>query len=75
MTGFRPVIHAREGLMLGIRNPLDGPVFDRLEDAIDYCIGVMANHFDRRLGLSDARKHHTLANPQVVIFFGSCTNG
>ena len=55
MTGFLPVIHARQGRMLGSRNPLDGPVFDRLEDAIDYCIGVMADHFDRGLGLSDAR--------------------
>jgi len=55
MTGFRPVITARQGRMLGSRNPLDGPVFDRLEDAIDYCIGVMADHFDRGLGLSDAR--------------------
>jgi hypothetical protein len=54
MTGFRPVISARQGRMLGSRNPLDGPVFDRLEDAIDYCIGVMADHFDRGLGLSDA---------------------
>jgi len=55
MTGFRPVIHAHQGRMLGSRNPLDGPVFDKLEDAIDYCIGVMADHFDRGLGLSDAR--------------------
>jgi hypothetical protein len=55
MTGFRPVIHARQGRMLGSRNPLDGPVFDQLQDAIDYCIGVMADHFDRGLGLSDAR--------------------
>ena len=55
MTGFRPVIHARQGRMLGSRNPLDGPVFDRLEDAIDYSIGVMADQFDRGLGLSDLR--------------------
>ena len=55
MTGFRPVIHARQGRMLGSRNPLDGPVFDTLQDAIDYSNGVMANHFDRGLGLSDAR--------------------
>jgi hypothetical protein len=55
MTGFRPVISAREGRMLGSRNPLDGPVFTRLHDAIDYSMGVMADHFDRGLGLSDAR--------------------
>ena len=41
--------------MLGSRNPLDGPVFDSLHDAIDYSIGVMANHVDRGLGLSDTR--------------------
>jgi len=55
MTGFRPVIHARKGHMLGSRNPLDGPVFDWPQDAIDVFIGVMADHFDRALGLSDAR--------------------
>ena len=26
VTGYRPVVHAREGQMLGIRQPLDGPV-------------------------------------------------
>ena len=55
ITGFRPVIHAREGRMLGIWNPLDGPVFNTLQDAIDYSMGVMADHFDRGLGLSDTR--------------------
>jgi hypothetical protein len=33
MTGYRPVVHARQGLMLGILAPLDGPVFEKLEDA------------------------------------------
>ena len=55
MTGFHPVITARQGRMLGIRNPLDGPMFDPLQDAINYSIGVMADHFDRGLGLSDTR--------------------
>ncbi len=55
MTGFRPEISARQGRMLGSRNPLDGPVFATLQDAIDYSIGVMADHFDRGLGLSDAQ--------------------
>ena len=55
MSGFRPVIHARQGRMLGSRNPLDGPVFDTLQDAITFTIGIMADHFDRGLGLSDAR--------------------
>ena len=44
MTGFCPVIHARQGRMLGSRNPLDGSVFDRLQNAIHYSIGVMAGH-------------------------------
>ena len=55
MTGFRPVISARQGRMLGSRNALDGPVFERLQDGITFTIGVMADHFDRGLGLSDAR--------------------
>lgn len=41
--------------MLGSRSRLDGPVFDNLQDAVIYCIGVMADHFDWGLGLSDAR--------------------
>jgi hypothetical protein len=40
--------------MLGIRQPLDGPVFEKLEDARNWCIHAMINHYDRRLGMSDA---------------------
>ena len=54
-TGFRPVIHARQGRILGSRNPLDGPVFDRLEDAIIFTIGVMTDHFEDGIGSSDPR--------------------
>jgi hypothetical protein len=55
MTGYRPVVRAREGLMLGIREPLDGPVFEKLEDAEYWCIHAMISHYDRRLGMSDGR--------------------
>jgi hypothetical protein len=55
MRGFRPVIHAREGFMLGIRNPFDGPVFETREDAIQWCVQIMVQHFDRGMGMSDAR--------------------
>ena len=55
MTGFRPIICARQGRVLGRRNPLDVPVFDTLLDAIAFSIGVMADHFDRGLGMTDAR--------------------
>jgi hypothetical protein len=40
--------------MLGIRQPLDGPIFEKLEDAEYWCIHAMSSHYDRRLGLSDA---------------------
>jgi hypothetical protein len=33
VVGYRPVVFARQGRMLGIRQPLDGPVFETLEDA------------------------------------------
>ena len=33
ITGYRPVVRAREGSMFGMRQPLNGPVFDKLEDA------------------------------------------
>jgi hypothetical protein len=55
VVGYRPVVHAREGLMLGIRQPLDGPVFETKQDAEHWCIHAMASHYDRRLGMSDAR--------------------
>jgi hypothetical protein len=55
VKGFRPVVRARQGLMLGIRQPLDGPVFEKLEDARNWCIDAMISHFDRRLGMSDGQ--------------------
>jgi len=54
ITGYRPVVRARKGLMLGIRQPLDGPVFKTLEHARNWAIHAMISHFDRRLGMSDA---------------------
>lgn len=35
--------------MLGIRNPKDGPVFEKLDDAIHLCISGIASHFKRGL--------------------------
>lgn len=55
VTGYRPVVRACQGVMLGIRQPLDGPVFQKLEDAQHWCIYAMIDHYDRRLGMSDAR--------------------
>ena len=55
VTGYRPVVRARDGLMLGIRQPLDGPIFETLEDARNWCIHAMISHYDHRLGMSDAR--------------------
>ena len=55
IIGFRPEVRACQGLMLGIRQPLDGPIFTTLNDAENWCMDVMADHYDRRLGLSDAR--------------------
>jgi hypothetical protein len=55
ITGYRPVVRAREGRMLGIRQPLDGPIFQNREDAEYWCIHAMISHYNRRLGMSDAR--------------------
>jgi hypothetical protein len=55
VVGYRPVVHARIGRMLGIRQPLDGPVFDSKHDAEHWCIHAMVSHYDRRLGMSDAK--------------------
>jgi len=54
VVGYRPVVHARKGFMLGIRHPLDGPVFETKQDAENWCIHAMISHYDRRLGMSDA---------------------
>ena len=40
--------------MRGIREPLDGQIFDTKQDAENWCIHAMISHFDRRLGMSDA---------------------
>jgi hypothetical protein len=55
ITGYRHVVHARHGLMPGIRQPLDGPIFSTMRDAENWCFHVMIDHYDRRLGMSDAR--------------------
>ena len=55
MSGYRPVVRAREGRMLGIRQPLDGPIFEKLEHAEYWCWEAMVDHYDRRLGMSDAK--------------------
>lgn len=55
ITGYRPVVHARQGLMFGMRQPMDGPVFETIELAEHWAFHVMIDHYDRRLGLSDAR--------------------
>ena len=57
IAGYRPVVHARQGRMLGIRQPLNGPVFDTLEDAENFCMYAMIDHFDRKLGMADAKIH------------------
>ena len=54
IVGFRPQVRAREGRMLGIRELLDGPMFDTLEDDQNWCIYAMISHYDRRLGMFDA---------------------
>jgi hypothetical protein len=54
ISGFRQAVYAREGRMLGIRQPLDGPVFQKLQDAVHWCIHAMVSHYDRRLGMSVA---------------------
>ena len=57
ITGYRPVVRARQGLMLGIRQPLDGPIFEKLEHAQYWCWHAMVDHYERGLGMSDAEIH------------------
>ena len=55
IVGLRPEVSAREGRMFGLRQPLDGPILEKLEDAQSWCIHAMISHYDRRLGMSDAK--------------------
>ncbi len=54
LTGYKPAVRARTALMLGIRQPLDGPVFEKLGEAQVWAICAMGDHYDRGLGMSDA---------------------
>ena len=40
--------------MLGIRQPLDGPIFEKPGEAQFWAIYAMADQYDRGLGMSDA---------------------
>ena len=55
VVGYRSAVYARQGRMLGIRQPLDGPVFEKLEHAEYWCWYAMLDHYERGLGMSDAR--------------------
>ena len=55
ITGYRPAVYAREGRMLGIRQPLDGPVFEKLEHVEYWCWYAMLDHYERGLGMSDTK--------------------
>jgi hypothetical protein len=41
--------------MVGIRDPVDGSVFETLEEAIAFCMTVMVSLYESRPGMSDAR--------------------
>ena len=49
---IRPVVRARQGSMLDIRQSLDGPEFDKLGDAEFCCMYAIIDHYGRRLGMS-----------------------
>jgi hypothetical protein len=52
--------------MIGMRQPMDGPIFEKLEQAEEWCIEVMIDHYDRRVGMSDAR-----IEPFSVVDYGT----
>ena len=54
IKGYKPVVRARQGRMLGIRQPLDGPVFEELRHAEYWCWEAIVDHCERGLGMSDA---------------------
>lgn len=63
--------------MLGSRNPFDGPVFETREHAVQWCVQVMVDHFDRGLGMSDARieRFSGMVSVLTVLFFILCVSG
>lgn len=60
LSVFGTVVRARQGLglMLGIRQPLDGPIFEKLEHAEYWCWYSILDHFERGIGMSDAIIEH-----------------
>jgi hypothetical protein len=44
MAAIAPFFTLAKRLMLGIRQPLDGPVFQKLQDAEHWCIHAMVSH-------------------------------
>ena len=48
-------MYAREGLVLGMRTPFTGPVFETRERAEYWCLDVILDHYQRGLGMSDAK--------------------
>ena len=55
VVGYRSAVYVRQGRMLGIRQPLDGPVFETLEHAEYWCWHAMLDHYERGPGMSDVR--------------------
>ena len=48
IVGYRPAVYTREGRMLGIRQALDGPVFEKFEHAEYWCLEAMVDHLRPR---------------------------
>ena len=55
MVGYQVIMYARQGLVYGIRNPNISPVFDTKDNALEYCLEVIANHWSRMQTMIDAR--------------------
>lgn len=58
MIGYRPAVYARQGLIWGMRNPFDGPVFETSEEAEEWCFEVIVDHHGRGFeSMADAEIH------------------
>jgi len=42
-----PLVRARQGLIIGIRQPLDGLIFQTITETEHWCIHAMIRQFDR----------------------------
>lgn len=54
MVGYQVIMYARQGLVYGIGNPNISPIFEANNEAIEYWLKVISDHWGRVETMVDA---------------------